>query len=104
MGNFVIHGLGLLLLIVDLTMNRVDFQEGVPKWLLVFSISYIGLMVMYSCSFGDLYEGVKWCSNDFPALLMKGLFLYGFFIFIWIALGLLNLAKFKYWAGEDVVG
>ena len=103
MGNFIIHGAGLLLLMVDLTANRIEFLTEIPKVMIVFSIFYMGIMTIYSCSFGDLYEGVRWCSSDLPALVMTGLFLYGLFICVWIGLGFLNLAKFKFWAGENVI-
>ncbi len=103
LGNFLIHGVGLLLLIIDLAMNRIEFLIEVPKLMIAFSVGYMGIMVVYSCRYGDLYDGVRWCSNELPALLMTGMFLYGLFIFVWIGLGFLNVAKFKFRAGENVI-
>lgn len=102
-GNLVLHGAGLVLLIIDLTMNRMEFMRKVPLQMLIFAIGYMLVMVAWSCSFYDLYEGVKWCTSELPKLFITGLLIYALFLCLWVALGFLNLAKFKYWAEENIM-
>ncbi len=95
--------MGLVFLFLDLLVNRMEFPFWVAKFMFVFACLYMGLMVFWSCTFEDLYEGVRWCSDDLSGLIAVGLFLYFIFMCLWLGFGLLNLAKFKFWAGENVL-
>jgi len=91
LGNYVLHGLGFLYLLIDFSLNQMQFPDIIPFYSFLYALFYLLVMILSSLCGRHLY--MEWKKDEWMIQSFACAFVYLIVTLIWYCLKFANFIK-----------